>query len=665
MECFSNCLFNPEPMPTINRHKLQPSTQGRNINTNMSSLRSTTSLFVLLLLIPACLGAKSSYYPPPPKGRRCIGHKVKKLEDFPSDFKPEIIRSWNYHQSEPKKMVFHDSFYQPRYKEHTYVPIDDTNLDLEHTSERIDDTNLDLEHTSEPVDDAKPSSKYANLDLFVTMSGKNPPDDFVTLHFQRPARVYLMVPRNFKAFEQEKEAVLPGWKAEGWAELNSGCAEEHYEFGVVKPLSSPLKVKFSKQVYVFSNAGKESDEVTLPSFKFVAKEVADVKWRGMYNTLVAEENGAFVEQAKKPPSFPDIPAGGRCPDELHDTWYTEGDDTDEHTPLGGYRTYHPLWDPCYWCSYDHEHGSDPKELMDYDPKFGYTALKNGAFEDGVYKGQDESHNGFKGMVLELEDNKFMYFQVHALLSDLRRYNARTHTMVIVVKEKIGGEFKKLMELSFKADFGFATAKKKGGGNEPITEEDKKMKDAGVSPFRILNVVDVDNLDPAFRYKNPALKGQNEHWFTLPMCASSPRRIRATKLEIRDPATGVRSRYSQELVVLGKTSRDDKKLVVQQNPSMNRDFTAEKVEFSPHHCGPWYFDEIGDAPEAGVFYTNPTGELLVEGPAEQAIKQYIDEDFTLYLDGKWKAVDTWVGLHRLGWKKGHMRNVGFGIEPMHN
>ncbi len=531
-------------------------------------------------------------------------------------------------------MLFPNSFYQPRYTEHAYFPYDKTVA----------------------------SDKYEGLDLFVTNSDGNAASDMVTLHFQRPARVYLLVPRSGRAFRNREPASMDGWKSEGWAVLKSGCVEEETEFGVMKP--SPLKARFDKQMYVFSNEGKESDEVKLPSFNHLSRQVANSRRGGRFLTLVAEEDGMAVVKATNPINFPNIEAGKHCPPELHDAWYTRGDSRDPHTPEIGYRTFHPLWDPCYWCSYDHEHGSDPVELMGYTPKFGYTALKNGKVVDGVYRGQDESHNGFKGMVLELEDNLFMYFQVHALLSDARRYHARTHTVVIAVTRKVRNHVDILMELSFKADFGFATVNTKKRGNDPLTDTDKQMKQHGVRPFRILNVVNMENLDQTLAYNKFPLHSRNEHWFTSPICTSGHNNGRRTKLEIRDPATGVRFRDGLELVALGQTESHNRDTVVYQNPSVNRDFTASDVEFGARSCGPWYMDEIHSAPVNGEFYTDPEGKILVRGPAQDAIKQYINPEFTVKLNGKWKAIDTWLGLHRKGWN-GHMRNVGNGIAPMRN
>ena len=586
---------------------------------------------ISLLLMSTVLQAKT----PAPKGRRCTSHPVQEKVD--GGVKPEIIRSWTYHHKDGEKkkvMIFKNSFYQPRYTKHEYMP---------------------AQKSANP-------DKYKELDLFVTEADKNSADGMVTLHFQRPARIYILVQRAKKSFKNNETGSIEGWKSEGWAELISGSSENHIEFGVMKP--SPLKVKFAEQVYVLSNEGKEGDEVTLPSFSYVHSQISDARMKGAFITLVAEEDGSYVKKAQKPSTFPDIIAGQHCPPELHDLWYTRGDSRDPHTPQTGYRTFHPLWDPCYWCSYDHEHGSDPVELMGYTPKFGYTALKNGEIVDGEYRGQDESHNGFKGMVLELDDNMFMYFQVHALLSDARRYRARTHTMVIAVTRKVGDSVDILMELSFKADFGFATAKAKKGGNAPLTDIDRGMKDAGVRPFRILNVVNTENLDTDFRYKENALHAQNEHWFTTPICASGRSRGTKTKLEIRDPATGVRFRGGFELVALGKTFSDDNKTVEFQNASVNRDFTAANVTFGAHWCGPWYFDEISAAPVNGEFFTDPNGMYLKKGPAQDVIKQYVNPEFSVRLDGKWKAIDTWLGLHRDGWS-GHMRNIGNGIAPMRN
>ena len=95
----------------------------------------------------------------------------------------------------------------------------------------------------------------------------------------------------------------------------------------------------------------------------------------MYIVMLAEQNGA-------PSVAPSVPAGqetpkpnSACPAWVHDQYMTTGPDGKQ------YRTWHPQIDPVYWCSFGHEHGSDPSLAgTAYKVAFGYTATLGGMAE---------------------------------------------------------------------------------------------------------------------------------------------------------------------------------------------------------------------------------------------------------------------------------------------
>lgn len=133
-----------------------------------------------------------------------------------------------------------------------------------------------------------------------------------------------------------------------------------------------------------------------------------------------------------------------------------------------FRTWHPLWDPCYFCSYLHEHGSSSPDLMGYQPTYGYTALKN--------RHQQESHHGFKDAIIETGSDN-LYISVHA----------RHHTLVIVAVNKKTRQTD--AELAYKADFGTLMARERNGDRVPVSPHNQ----AGAPEFnrchhRLVNVL---------------------------------------------------------------------------------------------------------------------------------------------------------------------------------
>lgn len=200
--------------------------------------------------------------------------------------------------------------------------------------------------------------------------------------------------------------------------------------------------------------------------------------------MIAEEDGKSSIAPLSPSGVGPIPPGGRCPEELHKLWVApvrpgEGDVGDKQ-----FSTCHPLWDPCYFCAYDHEHGSCPIDTLGYFPRFDYTAFKNG--------NRDESPNGFKvsstrfaiqattnifgffdqGFMFKQGDVKF-YYSLHAHLTRASRFITREHTQVFAAVHVTTKE--ELLELSHKGDFGFAGVRLADGSLRPINEDDKAVQ----------------------------------------------------------------------------------------------------------------------------------------------------------------------------------------------
>ncbi len=98
-------------------------------------------------------------------------------------------------------------------------------------------------------------------------SGDTVPD-FATLHFQRPAKVFLMVAGWAR---KKKKAALTGWHPERWARL-------------VKGRNKSGRLVFSKKIdwhlphqgYMFSKT-LTSNEVDIPSLKWMRKHAKGIR----------------------------------------------------------------------------------------------------------------------------------------------------------------------------------------------------------------------------------------------------------------------------------------------------------------------------------------------------------------------------------------------------
>lgn len=225
----------------------------------------------------------------------------------------EIIQSWKFRSSDPKVLRTFSGNYVPRYTEHGFAP-----------------------------KDAPLSTKYAGLDLFRVHQQPDSTAEYLRVKFQREAKVYLFVTGFNAAFPK---LALPGWTAEGWAETVVGDITKKAQLGIYKPKEwGP-----SQYVYVFSKT-TENTSIKIPGKIFVIENLTGMVLSGFYWLMVAEVDGSPVLKPSSPPgaTVPDIPAGGRCPDELHDLWIAPV--RPGETDVGGrtFKTSHPIWDPCYW-----------------------------------------------------------------------------------------------------------------------------------------------------------------------------------------------------------------------------------------------------------------------------------------------------------------------------
>jgi len=549
--------------------------------------------------------------------------------DYP-DLKSELMRSWSFKPRPGAKMNWRSSFYQPRYQGHSY--------------------------NAPATSGGHSVTRYHGMDIFVAFKDPkiDPCDDYITLELQRPAMVYYLVPKKASVSTE-----MAGWAYEGTAKMVE--RRNKAIFGVYRQKRWHLP----KNVHVFSRRSVDDPDaqtytVLIPSLDYIAADLG-----ARITVLIAESDGVASEAPENMLGFdsnnniPNIPAGGRCPELLHDVWKIEGHDPDDEQTRGmSFRTYHPLWDPCYFCAYDHEHGSDVVRLMGYHPRFGYAALKN-------YE-QDESHKGFKGHVMRVDDDHHLYYQVHAHLSRKGRFTTRTHTVVIVVANAVTHAIE--VELTYKQDYGFASTKRskmaRGKGLLAVSTSAQEMKESMARNHtfgsRQMNFYDANNQD--MRFKRPSSRGTNEHWFCRPICSD----VGHVKVDFKNPATAAVSGYDNTLVKLGGG--------LMENGDVKRQSTSHRRDISITNRRPWRLeydlckftlDNIHGVANHGRFYTDPDAKKLFGSTGDNHMMQYFKPGFKISINGTYNAVDTWAGLHMKNSGRGFMQDIGLAIDPAEN
>jgi hypothetical protein len=227
------------------------------------------------------------------------------------------------------------------------------------------------------------STALIGLDFFFpnVFKEKNTPKA-LTLTFNRAARVYLLYPTSRN---DDSVGILAGWKAFGWADVKYG-ANTQTSYGVMRKSGFEI----NKRVYVLYQdvPGMSVDIPDISWIKANLKNIPKSTSQALY-LLISEIDGSAPPEPKSPPGVGTIPVGGRCPDALHATWTTPFDVPEADPDIDGkvWTTWHPAWDPCYFCAYDHDHGSNAGALMGIKPAYSLPAWKNSH--------QDESHGGFK------------------------------------------------------------------------------------------------------------------------------------------------------------------------------------------------------------------------------------------------------------------------------
>lgn len=459
------------------------------------------------------------------------------------------------------------------------------------------------------------------------------------LYFQRRAKVFIFV----GVGRYSGPVSMKGWKSEGYAvRLTNRQVVTYgiYQRGVYE---------LPRIAYVFSRS--VTRHTMIPTKQALSKQARKLVTNGMYHVRISEWNGQASPSVGKFRGL-SITPNKPCPQALHDMWkISHPDSSDKQTKNRNFATWHPTWDPCFWCAYNHDHGSSPFHLMNYRPIFGYTALKNGD--------EYEPNEGFKGFVFR-KGNYYVYFAVHAQTSRLRRMRERWHTVTLAVTEVKTGKL--MAEFTQKGDYGFLSAKSKTRGFIPLSRKDAELatkfrEHKEPQRFRSVNVIagggkDKKKMDSRFRYRSDPLVGVYESWGTAVMCTGTER-FGEMVVDIESPGTAVSSAKDlHHAVMLG---------VGKLNTGLGRNIRMKNVKIGAKYCQ----FEGGEKMNGGYFYTDVMGKRLLKGPGKGAVRQFVSKELSLNLFGRYKlGKDRWLGMFENG-ATGVFLDHGYGIDPRKN
>lgn len=314
-----------------------------------------------------------------------------------------------------------------------------------------------------------------------------------------------------------------------------------------------------------------------------------------YIVMLSEQNGA-------PSVAPSVPAGkevpkpnSTCPTWVHDQYTTTGPDGKQ------YATWHPQIDPVYWCSFGHEHGSDPSLAgTAYKVAFGYTAMLGG---------MTEPHNGFKINVFRNPTGGFWVITHHFGTGGIGRACVSMHTadMALIQNNVIKAN------LHFMGDFG------KGMVTSLQTSQDitgcvGAMVMPGSQGVRKINLRENSGYEP-WRMDSSQLK--------LGVVFNS------LTFDTGDAITGCASVACTALVPRPGNFGADHRITHESNIVVN-----------------------GSGKTQGTFYTDATGTKRVDATTPGAVKQYVEPGLSVTANFGHTVCftqDPWRGLMGCGGK----------------
>jgi len=246
-------------------------------------------------------------------GRISLGNGLKCSEHplYHDALQGALIKSWSYLPNSYNESRFSRSFYVPRDSRISYK----------------------LENHRGAI--------LGHLDSFITRFDNSFSHNFLTLRFQRPTTVYILFP------SWKNPPSLPwieGWENVGWASLRNGNSEM-LEFGT----NLKVTIHIPSRVYIYKVVISNPEHILqLPSLLWIQEKVNTVANSGKYFLLLSEQDGS---PSKIPMGIHGETANAaeKCPTWLHDTWVTPDNDKEDKDTSGIlWKTWHPLWDPCFW-----------------------------------------------------------------------------------------------------------------------------------------------------------------------------------------------------------------------------------------------------------------------------------------------------------------------------
>lgn len=538
---------------------------------------------------------------------------------------PVLLKHWMYIRQSTNRVNFYRSFYLPRFETHTYYPTDD-----------------------------RSSAKYKGLDLFGTLLPNVYSGKAVTMYFNRPARVYMLVSTPYDR-HSPAGVNLPGFTSEGWAQLDMNTTSNgfaHVQYGVFQKTTELL----SNRVLVFSKEAT-SGFAELPDLRWIEQQggISTTK----YVVLIAERDGSPSSPPVSPSGVGPVQVGERCPSALHDKWKTPGtDQNDQDTYRRLFSTWHPMWDPCYWCGYDHDHGSNGGALLGVKPSYDYAAWKN-------YR-QDEYHNGFKTIVFR-KGGYLVAYDFHVEISQANRFFQRFHSGSLTIVHE--GSMQVVVSMTVKLDFGALKVRLQNGNRVNVRSDENsidKELEGLTQRSRLVNVMSStqrSNLDPRYQYRSGRdfTLGAYEQWRSSFPCSTENSAGTFLKIDILDPVTALKSESSgpeDPMTILGVQQKDGS---IEPHRSLKRKLDINDLTVAFDLCP----TEVKNTAANGVWYTDTKGHDVFAEPGVNRMRQYIKPGFSLSLDGSYFVGDNrFTGLYEDG-ISGEFVDVQNTIDPYKN
>lgn len=191
---------------------------------------------------------------------------------------------------------------------------------------------------------------------------------------------------------------------------------------------------------------------------------------------------------------------------------------------------------------------------------------------------------------------------------------------------------------------------------------KEMEEKGMFRQRTVNVINEDNLDPRFLYreKGDLLRGEYEEWTMNPIC-SLPGYHGSLRMDFTNPISGIK--VASDLT--GKIDLGgDSDMGFMKNDGVGRILRASEYKIEENMCMFRLADIDGGRSSDGEFYTNAFGTKLMSKPGPNAVRQFVTPGFSMTLDGNYEAVESWTGMYEKD-HEGRMINYGYGVDPAVN